>query len=141
MVSVNSFCGHCSWTISHPFLPSSFRFNIAADLIQEAKEAGELGFAGILAWMRFMATRQLIWNKNYNVKPRYRWYINWIHDLNVLIFVMYSSLLYLGEKYGTINWWPNWITYVFANWTLILSVIESIGPFYLKNEIWVLFFS
>ncbi|XP_024042608.1 alpha-glucan water dikinase, chloroplastic isoform X5 [Citrus clementina] len=46
------------------------RFNIAADLIQEAKEAGELGFAGILVWMRFMATRQLIWNKNYNVKPR-----------------------------------------------------------------------
>ncbi|GAY36295.1 hypothetical protein CUMW_021230 [Citrus unshiu] len=46
------------------------RFNIAADLILEAKEAGELGFAGILVWMRFMATRQLIWNKNYNVKPR-----------------------------------------------------------------------
>ncbi|XP_060213985.1 alpha-glucan water dikinase, chloroplastic [Lycium barbarum] len=46
------------------------RFNIAADLIKEATSAGELGFAGILVWMRFMATRQLIWNKNYNVKPR-----------------------------------------------------------------------
>ncbi|KAJ7953577.1 alpha-glucan water dikinase, chloroplastic [Quillaja saponaria] len=46
------------------------RFNIAADLIDQAKDAGELGFAGILVWMRFMATRQLIWNKNYNVKPR-----------------------------------------------------------------------
>ncbi|KAL5552841.1 hypothetical protein UlMin_040242 [Ulmus minor] len=46
------------------------RFNIAADLINEAKGAGELGLAGILVWMRFMATRQLIWNKNYNVKPR-----------------------------------------------------------------------
>lgn len=46
------------------------RFNIAADLIEEARGAGELGFAGILVWMRFMATRQLIWNKNYNVKPR-----------------------------------------------------------------------
>ncbi|CDP13198.1 unnamed protein product [Coffea canephora] len=46
------------------------RFNIAADLIEEARSAGELGFAGILVWMRFMATRQLIWNKNYNVKPR-----------------------------------------------------------------------
>ncbi|KAL7196896.1 hypothetical protein ACSBR1_036832 [Camellia fascicularis] len=46
------------------------RFNIAADLVDEAKYAGELGFAGILVWMRFMATRQLIWNKNYNVKPR-----------------------------------------------------------------------
>lgn len=47
------------------------RFNIAGDLIEEATGAGELGFAGILVWMRFMATRQLIWNKNYNVKPRY----------------------------------------------------------------------
>ncbi|OVA19870.1 Pyruvate phosphate dikinase [Macleaya cordata] len=46
------------------------RFNIAADLIEWAKDAGELGLAGILVWMRFMATRQLIWNKNYNVKPR-----------------------------------------------------------------------
>jgi alpha-glucan,water dikinase len=46
------------------------RFNIAADLTEEAKDAGELGLAGILVWMRFMATRQLIWNKNYNVKPR-----------------------------------------------------------------------
>nr|AOQ26246.1 GWD1 [Actinidia deliciosa] len=46
------------------------RFNIAADLVDQAKDAGELGFAGILVWMRFMATRQLIWNKNYNVKPR-----------------------------------------------------------------------
>ncbi|XP_034909988.1 alpha-glucan water dikinase, chloroplastic isoform X2 [Populus alba] len=46
------------------------RFNIAADLMDKAKDAGELGLAGILVWMRFMATRQLIWNKNYNVKPR-----------------------------------------------------------------------
>ncbi|CAK7332617.1 unnamed protein product [Dovyalis caffra] len=46
------------------------RFNIAADLMDQAKNAGELGLAGILVWMRFMATRQLIWNKNYNVKPR-----------------------------------------------------------------------
>ncbi|WJX93428.1 alpha-glucan, water dikinase [Trifolium repens] len=46
------------------------RFNIAADLIDQAKNAGHLGLAGILVWMRFMATRQLIWNKNYNVKPR-----------------------------------------------------------------------
>ncbi|KAL4574024.1 hypothetical protein LXL04_020846 [Taraxacum kok-saghyz] len=46
------------------------RFNIAADLMGEATDTGELGLAGILVWMRFMATRQLIWNKNYNVKPR-----------------------------------------------------------------------
>nr|TKR78762.1 alpha-glucan water dikinase, chloroplastic-like isoform X 4 [Populus alba] len=46
------------------------RFNIAADLMDQAKDAGELGLAGIFVWMRFMATRQLIWNKNYNIKPR-----------------------------------------------------------------------
>ncbi|KAL9253204.1 Alpha-glucan water dikinase, chloroplastic-like protein [Drosera capensis] len=46
------------------------RFNIAADLLDEAKKAGQLGLAAIFVWMRFMATRQLIWNKNYNVKPR-----------------------------------------------------------------------
>ncbi|KAI8021988.1 hypothetical protein LOK49_LG03G00270 [Camellia lanceoleosa] len=46
------------------------RFNIAANLVDEAKDAGKLGFAGILVWLRFVATRQLIWNKNYNVKPR-----------------------------------------------------------------------
>ncbi|CAL4969622.1 unnamed protein product [Urochloa decumbens] len=46
------------------------RFIIAADLVEQAKDAGKLGLAGLLVWMRFMATRQLIWNKNYNVKPR-----------------------------------------------------------------------
>ncbi|KAL6640194.1 hypothetical protein ACP70R_022043 [Stipagrostis hirtigluma subsp. patula] len=46
------------------------RFNIAADLVEQAKDAGQLGLAGLLVWMRFMATRQLVWNKNYNVKPR-----------------------------------------------------------------------
>ncbi|XVE92371.1 hypothetical protein REPUB_Repub01dG0091600 [Reevesia pubescens] len=46
------------------------RFNIASDLMDQAKDTGELDLAGILVWMRFMATRQLIWNKNYNVKPR-----------------------------------------------------------------------
>ncbi|XWS22628.1 hypothetical protein CRYUN_Cryun29cG0052500 [Craigia yunnanensis] len=46
------------------------RFNIASDLMDQAKDTGELGLSGILVWMRFMATRQLIWNKNYNVKPR-----------------------------------------------------------------------
>lgn len=40
--------------------------------MEEATKSGELGLSGILVWMRFMATRQLIWNKNYNVKPRYK---------------------------------------------------------------------
>ncbi|XP_051122172.1 alpha-glucan water dikinase, chloroplastic isoform X2 [Andrographis paniculata] len=46
------------------------RFNIAADLMEQAINNGDLGLAAILVWMRYMATRQLIWNKNYNVKPR-----------------------------------------------------------------------
>jgi alpha-glucan,water dikinase len=46
------------------------RFSIATELTETAKFEGELGLAGILVWMRFMATRQLTWNRNYNVKPR-----------------------------------------------------------------------
>ncbi|XP_078431016.1 pyruvate phosphate dikinase, PEP/pyruvate binding domain-containing protein [Wolffia australiana] len=46
------------------------RFNVTADLVGSMGDPGELGLAGILVWMRFMATRQLTWNKNYNVKPR-----------------------------------------------------------------------
>ncbi|XP_040380962.1 alpha-glucan water dikinase, chloroplastic [Oryza brachyantha] len=46
------------------------RFNIAADLVDQARDAGLFGIIGIFVWVRFMATRQLIWNKNYNVKPR-----------------------------------------------------------------------
>ncbi|GLJ13650.1 hypothetical protein SUGI_0217250 [Cryptomeria japonica] len=46
------------------------RFNIATELTERARCEGKLGLAGILVWMRFMATRQLTWNKNYNVKPR-----------------------------------------------------------------------
>ncbi|RVW43449.1 Alpha-glucan water dikinase, chloroplastic [Vitis vinifera] len=52
------------------FIFSFCRFNIAADLMDQAISAGKLGLAGIVVWMRFMATRQLVWNKNYNVKPR-----------------------------------------------------------------------
>lgn len=47
------------------------RFNIAADLVDQARDAGLLGIVGLFVWIRFMATRQLTWNKNYNVKPRY----------------------------------------------------------------------
>lgn len=46
------------------------RFNIATELTEKAKNAGRLPLVGILVWMRFMATRQLTWNRNYNVKPR-----------------------------------------------------------------------
>ncbi|KAF8404738.1 hypothetical protein HHK36_009627 [Tetracentron sinense] len=46
------------------------RFNIATELTERCKSEGELGLIGILVWLRFMACRQLTWNKNYNVKPR-----------------------------------------------------------------------
>ncbi|KAL2621231.1 hypothetical protein R1flu_001436 [Riccia fluitans] len=46
------------------------RYNIATGLTDRAKDEGELALVGILVWLRYMATRQLIWNKNYNVKPR-----------------------------------------------------------------------
>ncbi|XP_038973622.1 alpha-glucan water dikinase 2 [Phoenix dactylifera] len=46
------------------------RFSIAKDLTERCKNEGELGLIGILVWLRFMACRQLCWNKNYNVKPR-----------------------------------------------------------------------
>ncbi|XP_077218318.1 phosphoglucan, water dikinase isoform X2 [Tasmannia lanceolata] len=46
------------------------RFNIATELTERCKNDGELGLIGILVWLRFMACRQLTWNKNYNVKPR-----------------------------------------------------------------------
>ncbi|KAH9314059.1 hypothetical protein KI387_022686 [Taxus chinensis] len=46
------------------------RFSIATELTERARCEGKLGLAGILVWMRFMVTRQLTWNKNYNVKPR-----------------------------------------------------------------------
>ncbi|KAF9608229.1 hypothetical protein IFM89_008184 [Coptis chinensis] len=46
------------------------RFNIATELTERCKGEGELGLIGIMVWLRFMACRQLTWNKNYNVKPR-----------------------------------------------------------------------
>ncbi|KAG5541915.1 hypothetical protein RHGRI_021667 [Rhododendron griersonianum] len=46
------------------------RFNIATELTERCKNKGELGLIGMLVWLRFMACRQLTWNKNYNVKPR-----------------------------------------------------------------------
>ncbi|VVA92524.1 unnamed protein product [Arabis nemorensis] len=46
------------------------RFNIATELAERCKDEGEGGCIGIMVWMKFMATRYLTWNKNYNVKPR-----------------------------------------------------------------------
>ncbi|XP_065024420.1 alpha-glucan water dikinase 2-like isoform X7 [Musa acuminata AAA Group] len=46
------------------------RFNIATELMERCRHERELGLIGMLVWLRFMACRQLCWNKNYNVKPR-----------------------------------------------------------------------
>ena len=46
------------------------RFNMAHDLIRRAESEGEPAMVVVYAWMRFFATRQLIWNKSYNIKPR-----------------------------------------------------------------------
>lgn len=46
------------------------RFSIATELTERCKTEGELGLICIMVWLRFMASRQLTWNKNYNVKPR-----------------------------------------------------------------------
>ncbi|KAK1400804.1 Alpha-glucan water dikinase 2 [Heracleum sosnowskyi] len=46
------------------------RFCIATELTERCKSEGDMGLIGILVWLRFMACRQLNWNKNYNVKPR-----------------------------------------------------------------------
>lgn len=46
------------------------RFNIGAYLLDKPSTRKELGLAAILVWFRYSATRQLTWNKNYNVKPR-----------------------------------------------------------------------
>eukprot|EP00271_Cylindrocystis_brebissonii_P010276 TRINITY_DN26421_c0_g1_i1.p1 TRINITY_DN26421_c0_g1~~TRINITY_DN26421_c0_g1_i1.p1 ORF type:complete len:1482 (-),score=381.52 TRINITY_DN26421_c0_g1_i1:676-5121(-) len=46
------------------------RYNVGTGIVEQASTQGELGLAAVLVWFRFMATRQLIWNKNYNVKPR-----------------------------------------------------------------------
>jgi hypothetical protein len=36
----------------------------------DAQNEGEPAVVVLFTWLRFMATRQLVWNKNYNVKPR-----------------------------------------------------------------------
>ncbi|XP_010520833.1 PREDICTED: alpha-glucan water dikinase 2 isoform X2 [Tarenaya hassleriana] len=46
------------------------RFNIATEFTERCKDEGVWGLISIMVWMRYMATRHLIWNKNYNVKPR-----------------------------------------------------------------------
>lgn len=55
------------WTLMH-------RFNLAADLlddvVQGRYEPMEKAMATIYVWLRYSATRQLTWQRNYNTQPR-----------------------------------------------------------------------
>mmetsp|Transcript_11917 Transcript_11917/g.20114 ORF Transcript_11917/g.20114 Transcript_11917/m.20114 type:complete len:1364 (+) Transcript_11917:166-4257(+) len=58
---------------SEPGCEKSFmhRFNTASDLLEESLGSDDEGsFAALFVWLRFSALRQLVWNKNYNIKPR-----------------------------------------------------------------------
>lgn len=45
------------------------RYNIAHDLLQRGQaDAGALAAVGM--WLRFSSARLLLWNRDYNVKPR-----------------------------------------------------------------------
>ena len=46
------------------------RYNIASDLIPGCRAEGEAGLVAMATWFRFMALRQLVWNNDYNIKPR-----------------------------------------------------------------------
>lgn len=51
-----------SWTLMH-------RFNLCHDLLDQAQD-DEDALALLFAWLRYSATRQLDWQRNYNTKPR-----------------------------------------------------------------------
>jgi len=46
------------------------RYNAAADLLGTCHDEGEAGLLAMFTWFRFMALRQLVWNNDYNIKPR-----------------------------------------------------------------------
>lgn len=47
------------------------RFNLAAGFAETAPGYGPLGLVAVFSWLRYCQTRQLNWNVNYNVKPRW----------------------------------------------------------------------
>src|SRR6202022_3197094 len=51
-----------SWSLMH-------RFNLCHDLLEKVQDDVE-GLALLYTWLRFSATRQLDWQRNYNTKPR-----------------------------------------------------------------------
>ena len=46
------------------------RYNAGADMLAAAHGKGEAGLVAMFCWFRFMALRQLVWNNDYNIKPR-----------------------------------------------------------------------
>ncbi|NOY39356.1 MAG: hypothetical protein GXO95_03790 [Nitrospirae bacterium] len=54
--------GNHSWTLMH-------RFNLCHDLLENVRNDVE-GLALLFVWLRFSAIRQLVWQRNYNTKPR-----------------------------------------------------------------------
>ena len=46
------------------------RYNVGSDLLPGCRGAGEAGMVAMATWFRFMALRQLVWNNDYNIKPR-----------------------------------------------------------------------
>jgi len=53
---------HNSWTLMH-------RFNLCHDMLDRVRNNVD-GLALLFVWLRFSAIRQLIWQRNYNTKPR-----------------------------------------------------------------------
>lgn len=72
----------CSWAINAVAAKENgaqrslmHRFNAAADLVGQVAKVGDAGerasaLSVVVAWLRMYAARGLIWNRNYNVKPR-----------------------------------------------------------------------
>ncbi|CEG00106.1 Pyruvate phosphate dikinase,PEP/pyruvate-binding [Ostreococcus tauri] len=46
------------------------RYNAGADMLGDMHGNGEPGLTALFCWFRFMALRQLVWNNDYNIKPR-----------------------------------------------------------------------
>ena len=46
------------------------RYNAGSDLLPGCRSDGEAGMVAMAVWFRFMALRQLVWNNDYNIKPR-----------------------------------------------------------------------
>ncbi|KAG2427905.1 hypothetical protein HYH02_014507 [Chlamydomonas schloesseri] len=69
----------CGWMVDHiaqrePGAERSLmhRYNAGSELVQMAAGSGEAeaALAALTAWLRLSSARLLVWNRNYNVKPR-----------------------------------------------------------------------